>query len=159
VDKVFGLRTDSTSNTISKGSGAAFSVGKPTLGQRSDNRFFAEPARAEGRLSQALLNDTEGAPSAETVVNHFGSLHAAYAAVGYKPPARPPFGMNGRYWSKKAVLTGLQKLYTAQGRISNRLIDSSPGLPSQVHIRRHFGSVPEAMRQAGLPVLSHSQID
>ena len=101
---------------------------------------------------------TEGAPSAETVVNHFGSLHAAYAAVGYKPPARPPFGMNGRYWSRKAVLTGLQKLYTAQGRISNRLIDSFPGLPSQVHIRRHFGSVPDAMRQAGLPVLSHSQI-
>jgi len=112
----------------------------------------------KGRLSQALLNDTEGAPSAETVVNHFGSLHAAYAAVGYKPPARPPFGINGRYWSRKAVLTGLQKLYTAQGRISNRLIDSFPGLPSQVHIRRHFGSVPDAMRQAGLPVLSHSQI-
>src|SRR6266540_2036150 len=59
---------------------------------------------------------------------------------------------------RKAVLTGLQKLYTAQGRISNRLIDSFPGLPSQVHIRRHFGSVPDAMRQAGLPVLSHSQI-
>jgi hypothetical protein len=112
----------------------------------------------KGRLSQELINDAEGAPSAETVVNHFGSLHAAYAAVGYEPPARPPFGMNGKYWNKKAVLTGLQKLYTAQGYISTRLIDSFPGLPSQAHIRRHFGSIRDAMKQAGLPVLSHSQI-
>ena len=112
----------------------------------------------KGRLTQVLLNETEGAPSAETVVNHFGSLPAAYAAIGYEPPVRLPFGMNGKYWSKKEVLRGLQKLYTAQGRITNRLIDSFPRLPSAVHIRRHFGSLPEAMRQADLPILSHSQI-
>jgi DNA invertase Pin-like site-specific DNA recombinase len=112
----------------------------------------------KGRLTQVLLNETEGAPSAETVVNHFGSLRAAYAAIGYEPPVRLPFGMNGKFWSKKEVLRGLQKLYTAQGRITNRLIDSFPHLPSAVHIRRHFGSLPEAMRQADLPILSHSQI-
>jgi DNA invertase Pin-like site-specific DNA recombinase len=111
----------------------------------------------EGRLSQRLLNNTAGAPSSETVVNHFGSLHAAYAAAGYKPPVILPFGMNGKHWSKKAVLTGLQKLFTVEGYISNRLIDSFPGLPSQAHIRRHFGSIPDAMRQARLPVSSHSQ--
>jgi hypothetical protein len=33
----------------------------------------------EGRLTQRLINNTAGAPSSETVVNHFGSLHAAYA--------------------------------------------------------------------------------
>ena len=112
----------------------------------------------KGCLSQALINDGEGAPSADTVVSHFGSLHAAYAAVGYEPLARPPFGMNGKYWSKKAVLMGLRKLYSTQGRISNRLIDSFRGLPSSEHIRRHFGSLPDAIRHAGLPVLSHSQI-
>jgi DNA invertase Pin-like site-specific DNA recombinase len=112
----------------------------------------------KGRLTQVLLNETKGAPSAETVINHFGSLPAAYAAIGYEPPVRLPFGMNGKYWSKKEVLRGLQKLYTAQGRITNRLIDSFPRLPSAVHIRRHFGSLPEAMRQADLPILSHSQI-
>jgi hypothetical protein len=78
-------------------------------------------------------------------------------AVGYKPPVILPFGMNGKYWSKKAVLAGLQKLFTVEGYISNRLIDSFPGLPSQAHIRRHFGSIPDAMRQARLPVSSHSQ--
>jgi len=133
-----------------------------SVGRRWDKGAIIESLRSllaqKGLLSQALINDTEGAPSAETVVNHFGSLHAAYAAIGYKPPARPPFGINGRYWSEKAVLTGLQKLYAAEGRISNHLIDSSPGLPSEVYIRRHFGSIPDAIRQAGLPVLSHSQI-
>ena len=112
----------------------------------------------KGRLTQVLLNETEGAPSAETIVNHFGSLRAAYAAIGYEPPVRLPFGMNGKFWSKKEVLRGLQKLYTTQGRITNRLIDSFPLLPSAVHIRRHFGSLPEAMRQANLPILSRSQI-
>jgi DNA invertase Pin-like site-specific DNA recombinase len=111
----------------------------------------------EGGLSQRLINNAAGAPSSETVVNHFGSLHAAYAAIGYKPPDRLPFGMNGKHWSEKAVLTGLQKLYNAQGYISNLLIDSFPDLPSQSHIRRHFGSIPEAMRQAGVPLSSHSQ--
>jgi len=53
-------------------------------------------------------------------VTHFGSLQAAYAAVGYEPPA--PFGINGKYWSKKAVLTGLQKLHAARGYTSTRLI-------------------------------------
>jgi len=112
----------------------------------------------EGRLSQRLINDADGVPSAETVVNHFGSLEAAYTALGYKPLARPPFGINGRYWSKKTVLKGLQKLYAAQGSITNRLINRFPGLPSENHIRRHFGSIPDAIRQAGLTALSHSQI-
>jgi len=129
---------------------------------RWDNEAITDSLRSllaqKGRLSQALINIAEGAPSAETVVNHFGSLHAAYAAIGYEPPARPPFGMNGKYWSKQAVLTGLKKLYADQGRISNRLIDRFAGLPSPVHIRRHFGSISDAMRQAGLPVLSHSEV-
>jgi Recombinase len=60
----------------------------------------------KGRLSQALLNDMEGAPSAETVVNHFGSLHAAYAAVGYKPPARPPFGIEREVLEQEGSLDG-----------------------------------------------------
>jgi hypothetical protein len=73
------------------------------------------------------------------------------------PPQQPQFGNNGKYWSEKAVLSGLRKLYAARGRITNRLVSGSADLPSPTHIRRHFGSLPEAMRQAGLPVLSHSE--
>jgi DNA invertase Pin-like site-specific DNA recombinase len=112
----------------------------------------------KGHLSQRLITEAEGAPSAYTVVSRFGSLRAAYAAVGYNPSIQSLFGMNGKYWSKKAVLAGLRKLYAARGRISNRFITAFPGLPSPAHIRRHFGSLAEALGEAGLPVLSHSQI-
>jgi len=127
-----------------------------------DKEKIAESLRRllaqEGRLSQVLINAAEGTPCSETVVSWFGSLQAAYAAIGYNPSEQHPFGINGKYWSEKAVLAGLQKLYHARGRISNRLISASPDLPSPTHIRRHFGSITEALRQAGLPVPSHSEI-
>jgi hypothetical protein len=111
----------------------------------------------KGRLSQILINAAKDAPSAETVIDRFGSLTAAYAAVGYEPPARPPFGMNGKHWSQKALLSGLQNLYATQGYVSARLIDGCPDLPSSCYIREHFGSLAEATRQAGLPVPTHSE--
>src|SRR5258706_16292907 len=64
---------------------------------KSLQRLLAE----KGRISQILINGLKGGPSADTVVNHFGSLTAAYELAGYVPPDRPPFGMNGRHWSEK----------------------------------------------------------
>jgi hypothetical protein len=111
----------------------------------------------KGHLSGKVISQSKGAPRVETIINHFGSLYAAYAAVGYSPPPIPPFGMNEPHWSRKEILAGLKKLHADRGYISNRLIDSCPELPSNVLIRRRFGSTHEAMRQAGLPVFSHSQ--
>ena len=111
----------------------------------------------KGRLSQVLINGLKGGPSADTVVNHFGSLTAAYRAVGYEPPARPPFGMNAKHWSVKAVLSELQRLYHTEGFVSARLIDGCSGLPSSWYIRNYFGSLAEALRQAGVPVSTHTE--
>lgn len=112
----------------------------------------------EGSLTQAIINRSYGVPSAATVAECFGSLPAAYEAIGYKPTATPPFGNNGKFWSKKQVLRGLKKLYEREGRVTTRLIDSFSALPSQAHIRRHFGSIPNALKEAGLPVFSHGEI-
>jgi DNA invertase Pin-like site-specific DNA recombinase len=111
----------------------------------------------QGRLSQALINAAKDTPAAETVVYQFGSLKAAYAAVGYEPPPRPPFGMNGKHWSQKALLSGLQNIYSTRGYISVHLIDACPDLPSAWYIRKYFGSLAEATQQAGLPVATHSE--
>jgi DNA invertase Pin-like site-specific DNA recombinase len=111
----------------------------------------------KGRLSQILINGQKGGPSADTVVNHFGSLSAAYKLAGYVPPDRPPFGMNGRHWSEKALLEGLQELHAKWGFISIRLIDGYPRLPTAAYIRRYFGSLAEATKRAGLPVPDHSE--
>jgi DNA invertase Pin-like site-specific DNA recombinase len=120
-------------------------------------RSLQELLADKGRISQVLINGQRGGPSADTVVNHFGSLGAAYKLAGYVPPDRPPFGMNGKHWSEKTLLDGLQKLHGAEGNISIRLIDGCPNLPSSGYIRVYFGSLAEATRRAGLPVTDHSE--
>jgi DNA invertase Pin-like site-specific DNA recombinase len=112
----------------------------------------------EGYLTQKLIEKAKNCPSAETVANHFGSLHSAYAEVGYKPPPVSPFGNNGKHWSKKAVLVGLRRLYAAKGYISTQTINKCANLPSDAYIRNHFGSMRQAMKQADLPVFTHSEI-
>lgn len=111
-----------------------------------------------GHLSQRIINTSEGAPSADAVDRHFGSLFKAYNAAGYDPTTRILFGNNGRYWSEKAVIVGLRQLHAEKGRISNRLIEISPDLPCPRHIRRRFGSLANALRKAGLPAPTHSEI-
>jgi DNA invertase Pin-like site-specific DNA recombinase len=84
--------------------------GRCKKGCWSDERIIASLRgllAEKGRISQILINGLKDGPSADTVVNHFGSLTAAYKVVGYEPPDRPPFGMNGRHWSETALLNGL----------------------------------------------------
>jgi DNA invertase Pin-like site-specific DNA recombinase len=105
-------------------------------------------------LNQRLIGKAQDTPCAETVANHFGSLHAAYKEVGYKPPPVSPFGNNGKHWSKRSVLTGLRKLHSAHGYVTNMLINTCIYLPSNNYFRKHFGSVANAMKGAGLPVMT-----
>jgi DNA invertase Pin-like site-specific DNA recombinase len=126
--------------------------------RKSIIKALQELLAREGYLSHALISESKEVPAAETIICYFGSLYGAYEAVGYTPPPIPPFGMNALHWSKKEILAGLRKLHLDYGHISTLLIDNSPDLPSNVLIRRYFGSMPEAIRQAGLPVFSRSQI-
>lgn len=112
----------------------------------------------EGYLKQKLIGDANDVPSADTVAAHFGSLYAAYEAIGYRPPPVSPFGNNGRHWSKKEILSGLRKLHSTRGYITNRSINKCGFLPSNNYIRRHFGALSEALRQAGLPIVPHSEV-
>jgi DNA invertase Pin-like site-specific DNA recombinase len=111
----------------------------------------------EGYLSYALISESTDVPAPETIMSYFGSLRGAYDAIAYTPPPISPFGINSLHWSKKDILAGLRNLHREHGHISTLLIDTSSELPSSVLIRRYFGSIPEAMRQAGLPALTHSQ--
>lgn len=55
-------------------------------------------------------------------------------------------------------MTGLKKLHAARGYITNRLINRCDCLPSNNFIRRHFGSLANALQEAGLPVVPHSEV-
>lgn len=100
-------------------------------------------------LYQRLLNSTKGAPSADTVDRHFGSLCAAYAAAGYDPTTRMFFGNNGL--DGGCGHHGAAAASCCEGRISNRLIERCPDLPCPKHIRHRFGSLANALRKACLP--------
>jgi DNA invertase Pin-like site-specific DNA recombinase len=114
-------------------------------------KFLQNQIAEKGCLTQQSIRETEGAPSKATIVRRFGSLTAAYAAVGYKPP--PRISAMSKYWTKRRILAGLRRLHDAKGHISNRLIDSFPGLPSQDYIRNHLGSIPEALKQGRVACL------
>jgi hypothetical protein len=109
-----------------------------------------------GRLKRALIDQAERAPSVTAIVKHFGSLRAAYAAIGYNPLPRP--SGDGKYWSNEDIQEGLRRLYKARGAVLARLIDDFPNLPSSGYVKRRFGSIREAARQAGLPVLSEIEV-
>ena len=126
--------------------------------RKSIMKALQELLAREGYLSYALVSGSKQVPAPETIISYFGSLYGAYEAIGYTPPPISPFGINALHWSKKDILAGLRKLHAEHGYLSTLLIDNSPDLPSNVLIRRYFGSIPEAMKQAGLPVLSPSQI-
>ncbi|MCP3400203.1 recombinase family protein [Bradyrhizobium sp. CCGB20] len=112
----------------------------------------------KGRLSQAIINEDKNIPSASFIAERFGSLRDAYAAIGYAPPNALPFGMNGKCWSSKEILIGLQKLHQSKGYVSHHLIDKCLDLPASYSIRKRFGSMRNAMERAGLPVLSRSEV-
>lgn len=105
----------------------------------------------KGHLTVQLINEAEDTPSWDTVLSRFGSRKAAYLAVGFQEPDR-------KHWSCEALLKGLRGLHAAEGRVSTTLIRDCPGLPSPELIGRYFGSLPQALREAGLPVLPRSQI-
>jgi DNA invertase Pin-like site-specific DNA recombinase len=98
----------------------------------------------KGRLSTKLVDEAKDTPCWGTVISRFGSLKAAYRAAGFQPPDR-------KHWSREAVLAGLRKLHAAEGHVSTGLIRHAPALPSPELVRRYFGSVPDALREAGLP--------
>jgi DNA invertase Pin-like site-specific DNA recombinase len=89
-------------------------------------KLVAQKVRITGRS----ISQTEGAPSSATITRHFGSLTAAYAAVGYT--RRPRLTACGKQWTKDRILAGLHKLQSKSGYISDRLIDSARDLPSSL---------------------------
>jgi hypothetical protein len=112
----------------------------------------------DGYLNQKLIQNSEICPSSVTVAYHFGSLHAAYVAIGYTSPPVSPFGNNGRHWSRKEIMAGLRTVYETKGYVSYQEINKSKELPSYAFIREHYGGIPKVMQAAGLPVLSHSEV-
>jgi len=104
--------------------------------------------RRHGSLSAALINRAHTTASVETYRKRFGSLTAAYAAIGYFAPRAErltePF-------EAERALQALRAAYARHGRLSAALINHDPQLFSADTYYNRFGSLTKAYELAGLP--------
>jgi DNA invertase Pin-like site-specific DNA recombinase len=85
--------------------------------------------------------------------HRFGSLRAAYGAIGYAAPKHHPKKMDDA-----AMLRGLAVLFLQAGDLTGKLIDAEPTIPSADHYRVRFGSLAAAYGRIGFLRLSDAEL-
>ncbi|HEY7230175.1 MAG TPA: recombinase family protein [Pseudolabrys sp.] len=105
--------------------------------------------RKRGRLSNRMINETEGMPSSHLYRRRFGSLFWAYELVGFKARCRK-HPARARGLSNDEMLKRLRRLLKEKGRLSSPIINGSDAVPSSDVFRARFGSLMQAYRLIGL---------
>ena len=104
-----------------------------------------------GRITYALIKSEPGVAHPITYRRHFGSLDAAYKAIGFNPADWTRVQRPGVHIERKALLAGLLQCYERNGRISGKLIDADPNIPPEHTYTKVFGRLSDAYRLAGIP--------
>ncbi|TPN57463.1 recombinase family protein [Mesorhizobium sp. B1-1-7] len=104
--------------------------------------------RKKKKLSQDIINECAYTPSAHAYWIHFGSLVAAYKAVGF---ICPPTGERHRYFSDEALLDGIRRVHATFGYVTIALLNKDPDLPDGKAFKKRFGSIVKAYGLAGFP--------
>ena len=115
---------------------------------------LAELLAARGRLSEAIINRSSTVPCTTVYRRHFGSLRAAYAAIGYACRRQ---GAVCKGLSDQEMLQRLCVLNDVEGRLSARILNDAIGVPSSSTYIRHFGSVMNAFALAGCAPMSATE--
>jgi hypothetical protein len=115
----------------------------------SDEQIVAELRACAGRLSRSptmreFATDEQTTVHPQTVIEHFGSWNAAKRAAGLVPR---------RFATRSELLGLLRELGEELGRLPTaRDIDERKGLPSKSLYWHTFGSLANALREAGFDV-------
>ena len=124
----------------------------------SDDEMLARLAAllaARGKLTPRIIEGTPNLPSFGTYAARFGSLFAAYEAIGYFPSrTADPRPRLAQKYSKLAMIDGLRALHQREGLLSAKLIAADSAIPSYSHYRRQFGAIRQLYGQLGLPYQS-----
>ncbi|UTP41667.1 recombinase family protein [Phenylobacterium sp. LH3H17] len=111
---------------------------------------LADLLRTEGRLSIKVIDDSPTLPCVESYKRRFGTVAAAYAAIGYTPPgngtSRKP---RGRKFSDETLIARLAELLTVAGRLSWDLIAASDLTPAPCTYVKRFGGLAAAYSMVG----------
>lgn len=103
--------------------------------------------KREGRISAALIDACPDIASARRYINRFGTLAAAAQLAGYERPQRG-IGADGHPLTADAILEGLRRLETEEGKVNLARIQADRRLPSVAVIRKTFGTVTAACLRA-----------
>ena len=98
--------------------------------------------KVKGKLSNKLIDESVGMPSARTFWYRFGGLRRACDLIGYD------WRHNGRTTDEK-MLQHLRSLLASHGRLSIPIINAAPRLTSSHKLRRRFGTVARAYELIG----------
>lgn len=105
--------------------------------------------REKKKLSTAIIDACPYTACAASYAQHFGSLKAAYAAVGYEE--RWPPRKRRRDYSTQELLDGIRRLHSAFGYVTISMINADYTLPMCRVFTKRFGSMSVAYALAGFP--------
>ena len=63
-----------------------------------------------------------------------------------------------RLWSDEEIISSLQRLLLAKGKLTERLLKKTPGMPNQDNLRKRFGSCQNTWRMAGYELANQYKI-
>ena len=95
-----------------------------------------------GRLSTAIIDEEPGMACVRALACRFGSLVHAYELIGYNWRSQ----LQG---SDEQMLQKLRDLRSAKGKLTLRIINAAPGMPSVTKLRNRFGKVSRAYELIG----------
>jgi DNA invertase Pin-like site-specific DNA recombinase len=118
-------------------------------------RLLAE----KGRLSHSIISKCSYLPVPSVFSRRFGSIEAAYRAVGFEPRRHFHVNSAGLPYSDEELLDQIRRIYREQGRLTIDIIDKDPDVPSRSYFIARFGGFRNIVRLAGIPIPPRSQRD
>jgi DNA invertase Pin-like site-specific DNA recombinase len=113
---------------------------------RKSNEQILEDLRnllvKHGRLTTAIIEKAPGIAGVRAVACRYGSLARAYELIGYDWRTQ----LHG---SNERLLGDLRALMLAEGKLSIRIINQTPGVASAAKLKRRFGKVSRAYELIG----------
>ncbi|WP_282950479.1 MULTISPECIES: recombinase family protein [unclassified Sphingopyxis] len=113
----------------------------------------------KGKLSHAIITKCRYLPVPSVFARRFGSIEAAYTAVGFTPQRHFQINDAGLPFSDEELLDQIRRIHREQGRLTIDLIDKDPLVPSRSYFIARFGGFRNIVRLAGLPIPPRSQRD
>jgi hypothetical protein len=100
--------------------------------------------KQRGYLSSKIIDANVSVPCASSYNKRFGGLLRVYALIGFRPDplrCRKRRAIKPRHASDAAILDALRQLLRRRGKLSKRIIDESPEVPSHGTIDARFGGI------------------